>query len=161
MKKLKKLNEALWNLASEIEVEAERYDDLSEDILKMAQGLFDEERRILPPEAFEKYLQITRAQPGIRLSVNTECLTVERDLLVCSISNPTVKSVVRSLSPFTFTPVSEEDKNLLTFFNILYEEFESTAVHHNLPPPLVSSHYITLPQFKYFLSLLNNWVKVI
>jgi hypothetical protein len=160
MEKLKKVYQSLWRLALEVETEAERYDDLSNSILLMAHELFDEPQHTLSPDAFEKYLRITKAQAGIKLKVNTKALVIERDLLVHSLNNPARKNIVRSLPPFIFLTQTEEEQNILTLLNILYEEFQTLAAGYNQVEPVLQTNFIYLPEFKFFLTLLGNRIQI-
>ncbi|WP_181308285.1 hypothetical protein [Rufibacter sp. XAAS-G3-1] len=158
MRKVEEISLALWALALELEVEAERYDGLSENILGMAFGLFDDPQRNLPPDALEKYLRITKAQPGIRLTLDERRLYVERTLWVQSLADPVKRITVRDLSPYEFSPEGEAERNHLALLSILFEEFESKAVIFGLGR-LSQGEPFSLPQFKFFVSLLDSSVR--
>ena len=154
MEKLLEIYQSFWRLVRELEVEVERYDDLSQEIFQMSLSLFDQDQNKLSPDAYEKYLRITKAQPRIKLQLTPTSLLVERDLLVHSLTNAHTTHVIRSLAPYGLVTQTPAEVNTLSVLNMLYEEFESSF------NPLAQSVFpapagcLNLAQFKFFLSFL-------
>lgn len=159
MGKLQQIHQSLWKLVLDLEIETERYNKVSYQILQMSLGLFDAEQRILPPDTFDKYLRITKVQPGIIFQLEETSLVLGRDLLVQSLSSPGVRNVVRSLESFRFLAQTETEKNALLLLNMLYEEWEGVVSRNKLGETFSQIHYITLPQFKFYLSLIHPYMQ--